>query len=81
MAVKFIELNNNMNILLDNTVIWFTELGITTRRLGGNIIIDNVELTNFGITPAELIIELRIALKANNLSFSEFENRTHIYAI
>jgi hypothetical protein len=70
-----------MNTLLDNVEKWLNELGISTIKLGGVIMVNNTDLSSLGVTPNQLVIELRTALKANNLSYAEMENRTHIYAI
>ena len=70
-----------MNLLLDNSKIWLDELGIPSRRCGENLFVDLSALIPLGLTPEELIVELRKALNANNMSFQAFETRIHIYSI
>jgi hypothetical protein len=70
-----------MNLLLDNTKTWLNELGIPSRRVGENLFVELTALIPLGLTPDELIVELRKALNANNMSFQVFETRIHIYSI
>lgn len=64
-----------MNLLIDKAEKWLTDLGIHSHRKNNLLLVRNEQLIPLGVSPEDLIKEIKEGLNTRNL-FCEVQNNS-----